>query len=86
MVMKKNIRKQIFASVMDVRNDNRVGLSDILSGHELPDEIISKVVNYLDENCSNGYFSRWTAFGNGIYNDAVKLVSELEAKYASMNL
>jgi hypothetical protein len=84
--MKKNLRKQIFASVMEAKNDNLIGLSDILSGNEHPEEIMNKVCTYLDDNCGNGYFSRWTEHGNSIYNDAVKLAAKLEAKYASMNL
>ena len=26
-----------------------------------------EVEEWLDENCSNGYFSRWTSFGNSVY-------------------
>ena len=82
--MKKGLRKQLLLSAMDRRNDGLIGLSDILSGDEYPGQIIIKVEKYLDANCSNGHFSRWTAFGNSIYDDAIRLASRLEDLYATI--
>ena len=79
--MKKGLRKQLILSAMEVENDGRIGLSDIISGDEYPEQIIIKVENYLDTNCSNGHFSRWTAFGQNLYLDAIMLVSRLEERY-----
>ena len=82
--MKKNLRKQILLSAMERKNDGLIGLSDILSGDEYPDMIVVKVEKYLDANCSNGHFSRWTSFGNSIYDDAIRLASRLEDLYATI--
>lgn len=59
-----------------------VSLEDIIP-RDLPENIEFNylnevVVNYLDEWCSNGYFSRWTNFGTDLYFDWKRLVSMLK--------
>ena len=45
------------------------------------DEIIPYVENWLDTNCSNGHFSRWTDRGDSIAFQADKFVERLQKLY-----
>lgn len=62
-------------------NDGCVALSDILPKDVRPSEVESIVIDWLDENCSNGYTSRWTNFGNNLMIDANRFTENLISVY-----
>lgn len=70
-------RKIFFDALIPEDSEGYVSLRDILTGYEYPETILSKVSQWLDENCDNGHFSRWTDFGVGLYNDAEHWTEEL---------
>lgn len=68
-------RKEILSSFNN--NDNYISLMDIINGSETSANVVyNKVYSYLDENCDNGYFSRWTSHGNSVSQDADSYVEE----------
>ena len=82
--MKKSIATKDISEILDkyCANDGLVTIKDIYSG-ETVDEIlngrfINSVEAYLDVNCSNGYFSRWTNFGDNLYNSALDFIEEIK--------
>ena len=88
----KGMRTQMFDRAYDAtrgespymgqdEENGYITLSDILDGNERPDEILQKVEEYLDDNCSNGQFGRWTSFGQSVWNDAQMMVQKLSEVY-----
>lgn len=79
----KGMRKQMFdLAYQDDRGDNNyISLRDILDGSEQPNEILPKVEKYLDEYCNNSHFSRWTNFGDSLYQEAMYLAKQLSNIY-----
>lgn len=61
-------------------------ISDILPKDVRPEDVEPIVTNWLDENCSNGYTSRWTNFGNNIMRDADDFAQELTSIYRRFGL
>jgi hypothetical protein len=59
--------------------DGNIGIADLLDGRTQEymtiGEFIDAVEDALDEQCSNGHFSRWTTFGNALYEDALNATS-----------
>ena len=64
------------------RWDSNVSLVDIMPDEYMElDEIIPYVERWLDENCSNGHFSRWTDRGDSIIFQADDFVERLRKLY-----
>ena len=82
-IASKGMRKQMFDKAYPKENDgnNYTTLRDILDGSERIYEIVPKVEQYLDQYCNNGHYSRWTSFGNSLYQDAVELEKKLNKIY-----
>ena len=87
MKLTKSIKKQLFnmaAMSMDsfyALSDGNYSIWDIVSSDSRPEEVIPQAEEWLDDNCSNGYFSRWTSFGGNLHIDAVKLEKRLYEIY-----
>ena len=82
----KGMRKQLFNRACDDVlgddcNNGHASVRSILDGTETMDEFFPKVEKYLDDWCDNGYFSRWTAFGNALYNDCCDVYNRLVDLY-----
>ena len=89
MKLKKGIRKQLITKIVSCFKDdsNYYGIVDILEGTDLyPDEVEDYVASVLDETCSNGHFSRWTAHGCGVFRDAQEAAIMLSYLYQELAL
>lgn len=62
-------------------NDGYYSLSSILPKDVRPEEVEDIVTEWLDANCDNGHFSRWTSFGVGIWTDAEDFTKDLLGEY-----
>lgn len=51
-------------------------LKDVLAG-VTPAKAEDVLVDWLDANCSNGHFSRWTEFGSGLYREFLQVMDYL---------
>ena len=76
----KNIN---IAAILDKysRNDGYTSIKDLYQ-NESVDEIvygdfIDSVEAYLDNNCANGFQSRWTNFGYALFDAAVDFTDEI---------
>ena len=56
-------------SIVDIFNHT---IDDAING-----KFIDDVISYCDDNCSNGYFSRWTNFGVDLVNDAISFTDRV---------
>ena len=64
------------------RWDSNVSLVDIMPDEYMElEEIIPYVEEWLDDNCSNGHFSRWTDRGDSIIFQADDFVERLRKLY-----
>lgn len=61
-------------------------ISDILPKDVRPEDVEPIVTNWLDENCSNGYTSRWTNFGTNLMIDADRFKCKLTSVYRRFGL
>lgn len=82
-IMKKNLRKQLMDAALatyaeqNPTTDNTTDIVYVLQGTDLyPGYIENYVHNWLDENCANGHYSRWTSHGSWI-NSQMKVVKEM---------
>lgn len=83
----KGMRIQMCALAGIKTFDNSyTSISDILPKDVRPEDVEPIVTNWLDENCSNGYTSRWTNFGNNIMRDADDFAQELTSIYRRFGL
>jgi hypothetical protein len=83
----KGMRIQMCALAGIKTFDNSyTSISDILPKDVRPEDVELIVTNWLDENCSNGYTSRWTNFGNNIMRDADDFAQELTSIYRRFGL
>lgn len=69
---------------LDNDDNGYIRVVDIVPDTTDVDDILPMVEEYLDENCSNGHYSRWTSFGNDLYNDAVALVNCYRKRFQSL--
>lgn len=84
----KGIRKQLFAVVADkylsaIKDTGYINVVDVL-GYDCelyPWEIVGKVMEYADDWCDNGHFSRWTSFGSSLVSEAEDLSEALLMEY-----
>ena len=80
--MKKSVIQKNIAAILAKysSNDGYISIIDIYHGNI--DDIISgkftnDVISFCDSNCSNGYFSRWTNFGENLVNDSISFTKEI---------
>ena len=82
--MKKSIETKDIIAILDkyCTNDGLVTIKDIYGGESVEDiengRFINSVEAYLDVNCSNGHFSRWTNFGYSLYDSALDFIEEIK--------
>ena len=84
----KKIRKQLFAVIAEkylsaIKDTGYANVVSIL-GYDCelyPWEIVGVVVNYADDWCDNGHFSRWTSFGNSLVSEAEYFAEALLMEY-----
>ena len=69
------------------RWDSNVSLVDIMPDEYMElEEIIPYVEEWLDTNCSNGHFSRWTDRGDSISFQADAFVKRLQKRYEAFGV
>ena len=66
--------------------DSNISLFDIMPSYMDIDDILPYVENWLDTNCSNGHFSRWTDRGDSIIFQADKFVERLQKRYEAFGV
>lgn len=76
MTMTKTMLRSAIEAVCGTEADGYVSLMDVLAGVTLA-KAEDVLVNWLDANCSNGHFSRWTGFGTGMYRDFERVMKYL---------
>ena len=83
--MSKGIRKQLVEKHIHKYDDadGHYSLADIFPEDVTPEEVMPIMEKWLDANCSNGHFSRWTFFGQGLYVEAAEFAESLAAEYAA---
>lgn len=67
MKISKSMRHQVLEQFR--HTDGTVDITDFLSD-VATDDVLDATCEWLDENCANGHFSRWTSFGNNLYREA----------------
>lgn len=80
----KSMRTQLFnvaLAEMPEQENNCYDIIDVISPSTKLGEIIPAMEKWLDKNCSNGHFSRWTAFGSSLYERTEAFVRRLKSVY-----
>lgn len=84
----KSIRKQLFAMVAEryisaIEDTGYTNVVDVLGYNSdlYPWEIVGRVVEYADDWCANGHFSRWTSFGCSLVHEAEDFAKALLKEY-----
>ena len=77
----RKIYAQELEGLESERWDSNISLFDIMPSYMDIDEILPYVEEWLDENCSNGHFSRWTDRGDSIFFQADDFVERLRKLY-----
>lgn len=79
--VKKNIRIQLLNRELDSDPDFEE-IRSIFYGLDLsPVNILDYTSDYLDAVCSNGWESRWTHYGDGVWHTAKRLQRKLSISY-----
>lgn len=65
------------AGLYSMDEGSHVVISDILPADVYPWDVESLMEQWLDENCSNGHFGRWTSYGNYLYHNAQDFTERL---------
>ena len=82
--MKKGLRKQVVELLLAHYSEE---LSSMMSGFTgYPDEVECFICECLDDTCSNGHFSRWTAFGNSLYVECMEFKKEYSSAFDKCNV
>ena len=77
----KAIRRNIDSILCNYQVNGYISIKDIYDNHTINDIVngcfVNDVISYCDDNCSNGYFSRWTNFGVDLVNDAIDFTNKI---------
>ena len=89
--MKTKIMRKIYAQELEKLEsekwDSSVSLYEVMPTTFMElEEIIPYVENWLDTNCSNGHFSRWTDRGDSIIFQADAFVKRLQNCYEAFGV
>ena len=86
-----NKKMRIYAQALEELEseawDSNVSLVNVLPTVYMElSHIIPYVEQWLDDNCSNGHFSRWTDRGDSIIFQADKFVERLQKRYEAFGV